>query len=170
MRIGRDRARYGALRTLKRSECPIGIGANAAVATARPSSCRVVAVIYRGMREASDGQPEIGRSGSTLGVRPGPGDNTDIPVDHSGDVVPKTGGMSVAPETPESLPPHRRPPESPYPAWELRLEDLPADLMYRPDPENPSKHGFVEPSIRMPFQDYEDALASTRTAWTKAIP
>ena len=46
--------------------------------------------LFRGMRAAPDGLPEIGDTAKTLGVRP----NTDLPV-VDGIVEPHTGGMSV---------------------------------------------------------------------------
>ena len=64
-------------------------------------------ILYRGMREASDGRPVCGSSARMLGARP----HIDVPVDRSGIVHPGTGGMSVVPDSPRHLPRHRRPPE-----------------------------------------------------------
>ena len=59
--------------------------------------------LFRGMRSAPDGLPEIGDAAKTLGVRP----NTDLPV-VDGMVDPHTGGMSVNTTT-EAIPPFRKP-------------------------------------------------------------
>lgn len=61
--------------------------------------------LFRGMRGAADGSPELGSLAKTLGARPG----RDIPVDEGGMVRPGTGGMSVN-DTPTGMPEYRRPP------------------------------------------------------------
>jgi hypothetical protein len=38
-------------------------------------------------------------------------------------------------------------------------------LLFRPDPEKPDTHGFVEPAATMPAGDYRQALAATRDQW-----
>jgi hypothetical protein len=38
-------------------------------------------------------------------------------------------------------------------------------LLFRPDPEKPTKHGFIEPAARMPGGEYQAALAATRDRW-----
>jgi hypothetical protein len=42
---------------------------------------------------------------------------------------------------------------------------LPEELTYRPDPENPEGHGFLEPSRRMSFVEYQQAVYGTRVLW-----
>jgi hypothetical protein len=32
------------------------------------------------------------------------------------------------------------------PVFELDTDELPEELIYRPDPENPEEHGFLEPA------------------------
>jgi hypothetical protein len=100
-----------------------------------------------------------------LGVRPG----IDILVDPDGTVTGGAGGISVAPDSPASLPGHRRPPEhggtGKDPVWEIRSVDLEEDLAYREDPLRPGVHGFIEPSRRMTVGEYERALLATRAAW-----
>src|SRR5262245_48897386 len=80
-------------------------------------------MVYRAMREDPGGGPAIGPTARTLGVRPG----VDIPVT-SGQVQPNTGGMSVAPDRPENLPPLRRPPayggSGKDPVWAIRTDQL----------------------------------------------
>ena len=118
------------------------------------------------MREA-DGLPVTGPTARTLGARPG----VDVPVGPDGMVHPGTGGVSVSPDSPLNLPPHRRPPEfggtGRDPVWRLDERDLPDGLSYRPDPVRPSGHGFVEPSRSMPLTEYQRLLESTRPSWTR---
>lgn len=83
---------------------------------------------------------------------------------HSG-----SGGVSVSPPPPENLPEHLRPPEfggyGKDPLYELDTDELPPKLRYRPDPENPTGHGFIEPSGSMSFEDFEQAIHGTRDLW-----
>jgi len=115
-----------------------------------------------------------------LGVRVRPDEHADIAVGAEGMVEPRTGGMSVAPAW-RRLPVHRIPrrlrAKSPRAAgknefflWRMGngpfMEGPLADrLLFRPDPEKPNKHGFVEPAARMPAGDYQAALAATRDQW-----
>lgn len=120
------------------------------------------------MRDDGEGYPECGPSARKLGVRLG----VDVPFTGAGMVEPRSGGMSVAPDDPQNIPAHRRPRElggfGPDPIWKIDDSDLPSTLTYRPDPDVPSRHGFVEPMEPMPMGDYESALASSRGAWTRA--
>lgn len=117
------------------------------------------------MKTASDGRPACERTARALGVRPG----LVIPVGVDGLGVGGEGGMSVAPDSPENLPAHRRPPEhggtGKDPIWELAVTELGADLVYREDPLMPGVHGFVEPISTTTFAAYESALLATRRAW-----
>lgn len=117
------------------------------------------------MMAAEDGLPVTGTTGRYLGVRAG----VDVPVGPDGFVEPGTEGMSVVVPPVENLQPHRRPPElggtDKDPVFELETEELPEELRYRPDPANPEVHGFVEPTRRMSFEDYERALQATRSLW-----
>jgi hypothetical protein len=78
-------------------------------------------------------------------------------------------GMSVAPDSPENFPAHRRPPEhggtGKDPIWELDVTELGDELVYREDPLMPGVHGFVEPVSTTTFAAYESALIATRRAW-----
>lgn len=116
------------------------------------------------MKADSDGLPRVEGTARGLGVRRG----NDIPEDGDGLCSPGNGGMSVAYDTPDNLPPHRRPPEhggtGPDPLWEIEDSDLPDFLAYREDDELEG-HGFIEPAYTMEIGDYEDALAATRTLW-----
>jgi hypothetical protein len=124
--------------------------------------------LFRGMRVADDGLPELGPSARSLGVRPG-----DIPVENGG-VAPVNGGMSVSPNDPVNLPDFRRPPEfggtGKDPVFSINSEDLPDSLVYRPDPTNPTEHGFVEPATEMSFEEYVQALHGTRGNWQLEPP
>ncbi len=109
--------------------------------------------VFRAMRESSDGKPEIGPTARTLGVRPA----IDIPVQHD-KVHPDTGGLSVAPDLPENLPVHRRPPEfggtGKDSVWSLDLDALGQKLRFRQDQPT---HGQIEPTVTMSFEDYQES-------------
>jgi hypothetical protein len=49
--------------------------------------------------------------------------------------------------------------------WEVDTDELPDLLAYRPDPDSPETHGFIEPARRMAFEEYQRALHATRTLW-----
>lgn len=91
-----------------------------------------------------------------------------IPV-FSGQVRPNTGGMSVAPDQPDNLHPMRRRPayggQGKDPVWRVSADMLGTDLQYRQD--SPT-HGLVEPSRAMSLDEFQAALAQTRTMWKKA--
>lgn len=117
------------------------------------------------------GLAKPGASARTLGAR----GNIDIPVNEDGFVEPGMGGMSVSPATPDNLPPWRRPPEfggtGKDPLWELETDHwFSKKLVYRDDPDAPNRHGFIEPSQTMPFEEYQQALQYTRLSWVLAHP
>lgn len=126
------------------------------------------------MRADADGRPALGPTARTLGVRPGPvgGVLGDVLVDAEGMVEPGAGGMSVSPDDPANLPEHRRPPalggSGKDPVFGIGADALGSDLSYRPDPDDPGVHGFVEPGRRMRLEDYQEAVAATRGAWWRA--
>ena len=114
----------------------------------------------------------------------GPGEGDDLP-ETDGHVQPNEGGASVSP-SPETLPTHRVPRRlrDKYPerfpdargtntlhCWAMGegafvagpLTDL---LVLRLDPDLPN-HGFVEPALRMPTEQYQEALAVTRPSWVR---
>src|SRR5690242_21251496 len=96
--------------------------------------------VYRAMREDPAGGPMVGPTARTLGVRPG----DDILV-VAGQVSPGTGGVSVAPDSPMSLPDHRRPPElggtGKDPVWGIDIDSLGDRVNFRQDKSN---HGLLE--------------------------
>lgn len=124
--------------------------------------------VLRAMKVDEDGEPKSGNTARTQGVRIG-GRRPDIVVAASGFVLPETGGVSVSPPPPENLPEHRRPDEyggiGKDPVWELDTDDLPPELVYRHDPKDPERHGFIELATPMHLDDYETALRATRRLW-----
>jgi len=126
--------------------------------------------LYRAMKESSNGQPQIGGSARTLGVRLG----IDIPATVGTNFVqPIQGGVSVSPNDPLNLPQYRRPPEfggnGSDPVWFLEDSHLGLQLCYRADPTN-TRHGFIEPAYLMTADEYCDAVTATRPLWRKVIP
>ncbi len=116
--------------------------------------------------EGRAGVPVTGASARSLGARP----DWDIPIDDAGLVRPGTGGISVSPEDPRNLPTHRLPPEfggtGKDPIWTIGEYELGEHLSYRPDPRNP-KHGLIEPTHTMTFEEYQQALHGTRNRWRR---
>jgi hypothetical protein len=123
--------------------------------------------LLRAMRTTPEVRPVCAPTGRTLGARP----HIDIPVDPSGFVHPGTGGLSVAPEIPTNLPPHRRPPEyggtGKDPVWGIQEGALGPYLRYVPDAVPTPRHGVVEPAVSMPFEAYQRALEETAPYWTR---
>lgn len=91
----------------------------------------------------------------------------DIPVTGRR-VRPGTGGLSVAPDRPENLPVHRRPPAfggtGKDPIWSLEIATLGRDLGFRRD--GPS-HALLEPARAMAADEFQRALAATAPHWRK---
>lgn len=124
--------------------------------------------LFRSMKTAEDGLPERRPHSRSLGARA----RIDIPLDAFGAVEPSVGGMSVSPHEVMVLPDHRRPPEhggsGKDPVWFISDERLGPLLTYRPDPDMPDRHGFIEPSRRMSFDEYNEALYATADEWSLA--
>jgi len=124
-------------------------------------------MLYRSMREDTDGFPVVGRGARMLGVRPGNNPTPDVPaVAPSDPVIPGRGGMSVAPDDPMHLQGFRRPPSlggtGPDPVWWIDSDDLGPELRFRQDS---TTHGLIQPCQTMTLLDYEEALAKTRSRW-----
>jgi hypothetical protein len=132
-----------------------------------------ILLLYRTMKEVSGNGPQPGESARTLGVRGGVGYGTDIAVDSEGFVRPRTGGLSVAPNNPAYLPNIRLPRtmggRSPDPLWSLRVEDLGYPLVFRPDPLNPLRHGFIEPARVMPLDELQHLIHATGSRWVPVL-
>lgn len=122
------------------------------------------------MKEAPDGLPDVGPSARTLGARP----ENDIRMNPARIVLPGTGGISVTPGDPHALPRHRLPTAlggtGKDPLWWIGAEGLGMELTYRPDPAQPTRHGFIEPAREMTFNQYQQALADTRRIWRRYYP
>lgn len=136
--------------------------------------------IWRGMN-IEGGLPALGNTASTLGVRIGDGQQNDIPA-VNGQVQPGTGGLSVSPG-PATLPFFRIPRRlgSRFPGatgkeslhlWSMGEGDFVAEtvapfLVLRIDPEQPERHGFVEPETAMTAEEYLQAITATRLLWMR---
>jgi hypothetical protein len=123
--------------------------------------------LFRSMKEAQDGFPEVGPSARMLGVRPGNHATPDVYAIQSTDLVgPGMGGMSVAPGDPMHLDKHRRPLSlggtGREPVWCMNSVRLSAALRFR---QTSSLHGLIEANVTMTLKELEDALAATRTQW-----
>jgi hypothetical protein len=49
--------------------------------------------------------------------------------------------------------------------WAISVSELGGRLVYRPDPDRPEAHGFIEPGETMTLADHQTALAGTRPTW-----
>jgi hypothetical protein len=123
--------------------------------------------LFRAMKEAADGLPEVGPSARKLGIRRGDQTPCDVAASTPSDIVgPGDGGLSVAPGDPAFLIRHRRPASlggtGTDPVWVIELADLSPDLTARQDSP---KHVVVEAAIPMALADFEDLIAATRVEW-----
>src|SRR6266480_3147033 len=119
--------------------------------------------VFRSMKEEG-GKPKVGNAAMMLGVR-----RSDVSVDESGNVHPKTGGMSVNASLrsmPARLVPKRLKDIVPGAAGNNNLRvwamgggsfesgGFADHLNLRLDEEDPL-HGLIEPDAIMGLQDYE---------------
>jgi hypothetical protein len=127
-----------------------------------------MAFLYRAMTAHRDGMPLFVRSSRGLS------DVAHIPINGNATVDPSLGGISVSSGSPKNLPRHRRPPKhggtGPDPIWELKSDELPPALVYRPDEQQSDTHGFLEPAETMSIWDFENGLLTTRRAWRRIEP
>jgi hypothetical protein len=100
-----------------------------------------------------------------LGIRP----SVDIIAEDDDIVKPGRGGLSVTPDDLAKLPLHVRPAslggKGKLPVFAIAAPSLSERLVYRPDPQRPDRHGFIEPAAPMRLPDYQTALSTTRGAW-----
>ncbi len=128
--------------------------------------------LYRAMRTAADGLPEVGPTARTLGVRTGDrAPHHDVAAILPTDTVaPDAGGMSVAPNDPANLPKNRRPASmggtGSDPVWEIDDSELGAELRFSQDSVT---HGVIEVKDETTLDEYEHALAATRDKWRRVI-
>ena len=124
-------------------------------------------IVFRAMKEDFDGKPLVERSARALGVRIS-GPSVDIPIDEKGEVLPKTGGIFVTPDSLYLLPYIRKPKalgdEGRDPVFSFQVINLPSTLALRRDT---SSHALVEPSESCLFEEYEQNLQGTREDWVK---
>ena len=125
-----------------------------------------VQLVFRAMKEDSNGKPLTGRSARTLGVRIC-GPRIDIPI-CAGRVYPQTGGMSVTPDCVMRLPKSRRPKSlggwGRDPVFSLQVSDLSSSLTLRGDKPT---HALIEPSRCCLFEEFEQHLHDTKERWIK---
>lgn len=118
--------------------------------------------LYRVMKVAADGKPQVGTSGSMLGVRPTDPTNTnpqavfDVDAVSDTDLVYPGKGLSTSP-----LPNSRRP-RSNQAVFEIEEDELGPDL--RPHHDK-TGHCLIEPARTMTLGEYQRALADTRDLW-----
>ena len=114
--------------------------------------------------DENDGRPRIGNR--HLGVR-----DRDIPSDASRCVRPRTGGMSVAVDSPMNLVLELRPKEfggtGSAPIWTTTTRTFVDPLAFRISHRS---HGLVEPARVMTLEAFRGALAATQAEWTRAEP
>jgi len=122
--------------------------------------------LFRAMKADKNNLPLAGQTSRTLGARPGGPPDGDIPILENGLVLPSSGGMSVAPNDPRHLPPHRRPRSlqgnGRDPVFKLQVELLPESLKVRQDK---STHAMIEPSNECFFDFYQNQIHNTQSDW-----
>lgn len=140
--------------------------------------------VYRTMKRAEDGLPVVGSKSKELGVRVPPTPHADVDVDSAGRVVVNGKGMSVAEHWRYMLPhliPKRLMPNSEDATGsdsltcyktgdgEFGAASLNADLNVIVKEGNP--HGGVIAPVRsVSVEDFQMALAATRTQWRAEEP
>jgi hypothetical protein len=122
--------------------------------------------LYRMMRIAADGLPEVGDTFAKLGVRPiRPGKKYDVPVAAlDGLVGPNSGGMSVFAGPVAALPDSLRPPNARFPLWEIDTADLGIGLvLVAAGPP----HYWIAAANLITLAEYQGLLAATRLRWVR---
>lgn len=124
---------------------------------------------YRAMRRSSSGFPEIGNTARCLGARPKyEQEDGDIPVDATGYVQPRTGGMSMTFKDPHHLPQHRRPKSlggvGKDPVF-CFVGPSPDTLVPRQDTRANPHHFVLEPAGRCLFTEFTRNIATTQPKW-----
>lgn len=128
-------------------------------------------ILYRGMRAAADGYPEVGETAKTLGARPKsyfPEEQGDVVIDNSGWIWPRTGGMSANTD-PGAIPAFRRPLSFGGTGKGLHMftiedQQLPPGLLFRRIDQG---HGYIEPTRPMTYDEMQRLIHGTRNLWIK---
>jgi len=130
--------------------------------------------LYRTMKPDEDGLPIVGPSKTMLGATTS-GAKPDIMPDNNGMVGPGNEGMSVSTD-PYDMEDYRRPPEFDGKAkgqqmYSIDEGDLGPDLSFEQVGTNahPS-HGVIVPAYPMPVEQYQAAIAATRSFWRPVTP
>ncbi len=127
--------------------------------------------------QKENGVPRACPTPKCLGVRVGPGEFDDIPLQEDGLLHPGTGGMTVVPDDPMFIPEWRRPKALPGgkskdPLWVISHDRLPDQLAYRPDDPDENGiviHGLVEPAAIVAEAQFQADLASTQDDWREVL-
>lgn len=121
-------------------------------------------IFFRSMTPADDGKPMVGPSARKLGLR-----REEVTCDLTDRVT--SGGMSVAPESPWNLPPHRRPKRlgrastGPDNDHVFQIEDgvlLREQLAINRDADD---HALVQGNGACTFNELTARLERTRPSW-----
>jgi hypothetical protein len=128
----------------------------------------MVVQLFRTFVTDDKNRPKVGTGNFMLGARV----PIDIKPDREGMVGPGKGGMSVTPNDPAGLPPHLRPMslsggQSTLPVFSIAASELGENLEFQLAKKHPERHGFVEPSMVMKIDAYQDALAATVAQWVE---
>lgn len=129
-------------------------------------------LFFRSMKMNTNGEPELGPSSSTLGIRIPPNLHPDIIPNSEGVVSPDTGGMSVSPNSMANLPNFARPTSinnggGTNPVWCIAQCQLGPELKYA---QESITHGYIEPSYPMSLLQFQNALANTQSSWKLVYP
>uniref|UniRef100_UPI0025DE0851 hypothetical protein n=1 Tax=Lapillicoccus sp. TaxID=1909287 RepID=UPI0025DE0851 len=130
--------------------------------------------LYRGMRAAEDGYPEVGETAKTLGARPKiffPEEQGDVVIDDRGWIWPGTGGMSANTD-PWRIPLFRRPLSfggtgKGLDMFTIEDQQLPPGLSFRLIEDG---HGYIEPTRPMTYDEVQRLIHGTRGLWIKTGP
>jgi hypothetical protein len=131
--------------------------------------------IYRAMIEDDDGMPLLGPKAETLGIRR----NKDIIPDPSGMVhrpnfqPGEANGLSCAPTIGDlplfALPQNWGGRNRRTVIWRIDAAELVPELLAveDSDPNRPTRHISIGPSLTMSFDDYVKLIEATRSKWKK---
>lgn len=98
-------------------------------------------------------------------------ENQDVFPDRNGQIFPGKGGMSIAPDDPTNLQPHRLPVEfdgknKTDKLWRIYEDELPEGLNVDFDKRG---HGNLQPAEPMDLETYRRLLRETIDKWVKQV-